>query len=216
MDISVPRLSKGRTTNHTERYAIAHMLSTLIGKNRLFYPLELIKRERPDFLLKSGEVQIGIEHTEAVPENEARKTVLRDKQNGPEVYSIYHRHPGEPKKSKKLLIREIESVEEGDGWAGDSVEVEWSIAMDYFVRRKIDKLMKAGFEKFNQNWLLIYDNWRLPALIREKATSCLLRLVLRYNCFEKFDHIYIISGSLLCELSSAGVAQHEINNLWIE
>ena len=133
MDISVPRRSEGRTKDHTERYAIAHMLSALIGKDRLSFPLELIQRERPDFLLKTNDSQIGIEHTEAVPQNEAHKTVLRDKVNGPEVYFISHHQPGESKKPAKELIQEIKVNHAGAGWTSDSVEREWSEAMFYFI-----------------------------------------------------------------------------------
>ena len=35
IDISVPRRSEGRTKDHTERYAIAHLLSALVGKDRI-------------------------------------------------------------------------------------------------------------------------------------------------------------------------------------
>ena len=56
IDISVPRRSAGRTKDHTEKYAIAHLLSALAGKDRISYPLILTQRERPDFLLTSGQL----------------------------------------------------------------------------------------------------------------------------------------------------------------
>ncbi len=214
IDISVPRRSEGRTKEHTERYAIAYMFSSLLGKGRLSYPLELIQRERPDFLLKTNGVQIGIEHTEAVPQNEAHKTVLRDKVDGPEVHFISHHQPGEPKKPAKELIEQIQANHSGPGWAGDSVEREWSEAMFHFVKGKIETLAKEGFEKFKQNWLLIYDNWSLPALDREKAAQFLLPKTIETNCFDNFDSVYIITGNLLCEFSNTGIVQHEINDLW--
>ena len=214
IDISVPRRSEGRTKEHTERYAIAHMLSALLGKGQLSYPLELIQRERPDFLLEANGVQIGIEHTEAVPQNEAHKTVLRDKVDGPEVHFISHHQPGEPKKPAKELIEEIQVNHSGPGWAGDSIEREWSEAMLHFVKGKIETLAKEGFEKFKQNWLLIYDNWSLPALDREKAAQFLLPKIIESNCFDNFDSVYIITGNLVCEFSNTVIVEHEINDLW--
>ena len=61
IDISVPRRSEGRTKEHTESYAIAHLLSALLGKNHLLFPLELVRRERPDFFLKVSGLEVGIE-----------------------------------------------------------------------------------------------------------------------------------------------------------
>jgi hypothetical protein len=214
IDIFVPRRSEGRTKEHTERYAIAHMLSALLGKAHLSYPLELIQRERPDFLLKSNGLEIGIEHTEAVPQNEAHETVLRDKVGGPEMYFISRHQPGESKKSAKELIKEIQANHSGPGWEGDSVEREWSDAMLHFVKGKIEILSKAGFEKFKHNWLLMYDNWSLPALDREKAAQFLLSKLTESNCLGIFGSVFIITGDRICEFSNAGMVQHEINNLW--
>lgn len=214
IDISVPRRSEGRTKEHTEHYAIAHMLSALVGKTHLSYPLELIQRERPDFLLIANGLEIGIEHTEAVPQNQAHKTVLRDKVDGPEVHFISRHQPDEPKKLAKELIEEIQANQSGTGWAGDSVEREWSEAMLHFVTGKLETFSKEGFEKFIMNWLLIYDNWSLPALDRDKAAQFLLPKLIESNCFNSFDSILIITGNLIYEFSNMGIAQHEINNLW--
>jgi hypothetical protein len=41
MDINVPSRAEGRTKEHTERYAIAYLLSTL-SRTELAYPLCLI------------------------------------------------------------------------------------------------------------------------------------------------------------------------------
>lgn len=214
IDISVPRRSGGRTKEHAERYAIAHMLSALMGKSQLSYPLELIQRERPDFLLKANGIEVGIEHTEAVPQNEAHKTALRDKVDGPEVHFISHNQPGEPKKTAKELIEEIQANHSGSGWAGDSVEREWSEAMHHFVKGKMETFEKEGFEKFKQNWLLIYDNWSLPALDREKAAQFLLPKLIESDSFNSFGIVYIITGDLVCEFSITGIVQHHTNELW--
>jgi len=214
IDISMPPRSEGRTKEHTERYAIAHMFSALLGKGYLSYPLELIQRERPDFLLKARGVEIGIEHTEAVPQNEAHKTVLRDKVNGPNVYFISRHQPGEAKKSAKELIEEIQADPSGPGWAGDSVEREWSEAMLHSVKGKIGTLAIEGFEKFKQNWLLIYDNWGLPALDRKKAAQFLLPKIIEADCFDSFSTVHIITGDFMYEFSNKGFVRHEINDLW--
>ena len=149
-----------------------------------------------------------------MPQNEAHKTVLRDKVDGPEVYFISHHQPGESKKSAKKLIEEIQADLSGPGWAGDSVEREWSGAMLHFVKNKIETLAKEGFAKFKQNWLLIYDNWSLPVLDREKAAQFLSPKFIESNCFNSFSTVCIITGDLVYGFSNTGYVKHEINDLW--
>ncbi len=36
--------------------------------------------------------------------------------------------------------------------------------MNYFANDKLSKIIKPGFGKFQEDWLLIYDNLDLPAL----------------------------------------------------
>lgn len=214
IDVSVPRRSEGRTKEHTERYAIAHLLSTLSRNGVLAYPLCLVRRERPDFLLTLGTMQIGIEHTEAVPQNEAHKTVLREKVNGPDVFFISHHQAGERKKSTKELVGEIETNQAGDGWAGDSVEREWASAMFHFIEQKVATLRKDGFTKFEQNWLLIYDNWPLPAVDRHNAADFLQQLIDESSILNEFARIDIITGKYVLNVSNEHSELYEINDLW--
>ena len=58
-DIGVPPRADGRETEHCERWSICQLLATLATHNRLNFPMELVKRERPDFLLKSGGQKSG-------------------------------------------------------------------------------------------------------------------------------------------------------------
>lgn len=214
INTSVPRRSEGRTTEQVERYAVAHMLSALLGKGQLSYPLELIQRERPDFLLKANGLEIGIEHTEAVSQNEAQQSFLRDKIGSPRAYPISRHQPGERIKTRKELIKEIKTNHFRTGWAGDSVERGWSDAMPHFVERKIKSFTNEYFEKFAQNWLLIYDNWSLPALDIEGAEKFLLQKLSQSNCFDSFGSVYIITLHFVCEFSSPGATRYEINDLW--
>lgn len=86
--------------------------------------------------------------------------------------------------------------------------------MLHFVKGKIETLAKEGFEKFKQNWLLIYDNWSLPALEREKAAQYLFPKLIESSCFDNFGSVFIITGSFVFEFSNSGIVQHEINDLW--
>lgn len=214
VDTSVPRRSEGRTKEHTEWYAIARMLSTLSATERLNFPLTLTRQERPDFRMTLGSRQIGIEHTEAVPQNEAHRTVLSEAGYGPKVRFISNHRPGEARKPAGRLISELEANNGGDGWAGDSVEREWARAMNHFISRKISKLKAKGFERFDEDWLLIYDNWSLPALERETAVRMLFQSAGAEGTLGEFSSIFVLTGPYLCEVSKKGWAFKDINDLW--
>ncbi|MFO1152645.1 MAG: hypothetical protein U1E42_03110 [Rhodospirillales bacterium] len=212
LDVFVPPRSRGRSKEHTERYCIAYSLSTLAYHDVLRYPISLSKRERPDLLLTLGTTCIGIEITEAVPKNDAHKTAIRN-ENGPHGWHYISRYsPGEAKKTRKKLCQEIKDNEPGNGWSGDSVEREWAEAMAYFIGQKTDKLRMQYFNRFNEDWLLIYDNWPLPDVDIELAAQYLCSIA--GSC--EFSYVYILSGENLLEVSSLKWRRFEVKNLWTE
>ena len=211
IDVSVPLRSQGRKSEHVERYAVVHLLSTL-AEWGLGYPVELSRRERPDFLLRVGGRSIGLEHTEAVPQNQAQADALREAGYGPETYFIRPAVPGEKKKPAKTLIREIESDEPGDGWVGNAPEKEWARAMAHFTVRKLGTIRKEGFERFEENWLLIYDNWPLPAVRREEASELLMAELHEVGAFAEFQLIFVLSDHMLCQLSQDAFAVGEVSS----
>jgi len=212
IDTTVPLRTEGRTTKHTEIYAIVKCLSAMVN-DCLTYPLTLAHRDRPDFLLTIGSVQIGIEHTEAISENEAHRSALREHGHGEAVQFISRTLPGEPKKSRTELINELKLNKSGDGWVGDSVEREWAAAMLHSVHNKIDRLNSAGFERFSQNWLLIYDNWSLPVLHEKEGVEILHKSLLETDDFSNYDHIFILCDQWLCELKNNKITFRMTNDL---
>lgn len=214
MDIAVPPRSQGRLDEHTERYAIAYLLSTLAQEDMLDYPLSLLKRERPDFALSLAEETVGIEHTEAVAHNVAHSDFLREKGHGDDVYFVRKSEPGERKLSAKELLAEIYNNDPGGPWVGDTVERDWGRVMSFFTRKKCESAKKDGYELFATNALLIYDNWRLPALQVEDAAEMFLRTCSEEGYFRTFQLIYTHSGSQLCRFSEVGVAFYDLNDLW--
>jgi hypothetical protein len=112
----------------------------------------------------------GIEHTEAVPHNEAHRASLRQKTGcGRRFHFVSYAQPGEPRKSRAELLRELDRDDPGRGWAGDSVELEWVQAMLHFVERKRLKMREPNFDRFDANWILIYDNWPRPTIDKRSA-----------------------------------------------
>lgn len=204
LDIDVPARSEGRRNHHAERYSIVHLLAAL-PIEQLSFPLTLTHSDKPDFLLAMPSSEVGIEHTEAVPENIARANFLREKGLGPDVYFIPHAMPGEPRRTADELRREIEADEPGSGWCGDSPEREWAAAMAHYVKEKIPKATADGFVRYPANWLIVYDNWPLPAIDYSKAATYLVPLLAAMRTFSVFDAIFVHDDSHMCEFRDAPV-----------
>lgn len=205
LDIDVPLRSEGRRNHHAERYCIAHVLATLLVE-QLSFPLTLTHSDKPDFLLAMPGTDVGIEHTEAVPENIARADFLREKEGlGPDVYFTPHVLPGEPRKTADELRREIEADESGSGWCGDSPEREWAAAMAHHVKEKMPKATADGFVRYPANWLIVYDNWPLPAIDYSKAATYLAPLLAEMGAFSVFDTIFVHDDSHMCEFGGTPI-----------
>ena len=130
MDISVPARTNGRKTHHAESWTICRMLSTLGDCGHLDYPLSLKHRDRPDFLLQSGAVEIGIEATEAVSEQYAAYSALAEREFPEALREPAHFKLGAPKRTLKEM-REIlrRGKLTAEPWAGDQPEKEWATYM---------------------------------------------------------------------------------------
>jgi hypothetical protein len=198
LDATVPPRTQGRTTEHVERYAITHLVSSLpVG--RLQFPLTVVRRDRPDFQLIAATQVIGVEHTEAVPPNVAHAQALREQGAGPDVYFAPLAEPGEAKKSSAKITQEILADSPSEPWVGDAPEREWAAAMMHAAVCKQRKVQHPTFEKFDENWLLIYDNWPLPAVHHSKAATHLSRLLASTTLMITFDRLFVLNSRFLCE-----------------
>ncbi|HEH8398667.1 TPA: hypothetical protein SH296_001915 [Pseudomonas aeruginosa] len=204
LNIKVPPRSEGGRTQQVERYCVAHLLAVL-SATRLDFPLALTHRDRPDFLLDMAGLEIGIEHTEAVPKNAAAAQAMRERGVGPEVYFPGHAMPGEPKRTSAEIRREIEADLSGDGWVGDSPEREWAEAMAYYVNEKLPKAQAEGFARYAINWLIVYDNWPVPAVDYGKASAYLTPRLAEMNAFAVFDAIFVHDTTKMCEFRDAPI-----------
>jgi len=213
-DISVPPRHMGRTTDHTEKYCLFKMLATLADNDLLKYPIEIIKQERPDFVFKTNGQSIGMEQTEAVPENLAKQDFMRYKMNKNEVRFISKHHPKETKKTTKQLKHEINNTVPSGGWAGDSVEVNWSEAMEHFIEQKEISALKTGYTSFEENCLLIYDNWPTAALDIEIGAAYLVKTLNGTKRKYDFKKIYILSYGYLLVFNCNNYHKYKVNELW--
>ncbi|GAA0405233.1 hypothetical protein ACFOY5_08150 [Massilia aurea] len=103
-------------------------------------------------------------------ENVAHESTLRATV-GQNTYLMRSAVVGEPRKSKKQLLAEIEEDRMPPPMMGDSVERAWAEAIAHFVDNKVASAKKPGYAAHDEHWLVIYDNWPAPALQRQLALS---------------------------------------------
>ena len=215
VDISVPPIDKGRTTEHCERWSICRLMATILINQDLEFPIKLIKRERPDFCLQIGPKQIGIEVTEAIQPDYARARVLPEAGLDESILDPSLFKWGAPKRTLEEL-RSIASENKltGSGWEGDEIEVEWSEAIFDVIKKKSEKLISKGFERYSENWLSIYDNANSFALDIDKSVSMIAKKLFNYWSNESFDKVYVETGELILEISKENAKKIPLNDLW--
>lgn len=179
-DISVSRISEGRTKEQTERWTMYRFRSTLGDREFVDYPLGVHHVDRPDFRLEMPTRTVGAEVTSAMPEEWARALVLLEKLfPGGTIEPDCFRWGGPKRSTKEILgiIKESQKRLTGMGWVGDSVEREWAGAIWGAFQNKTQLLNSRGFKRFDWNWLLVYDNVPQVALDLEVAFKHLLPIL---------------------------------------
>lgn len=219
VDISVPLRSVGRESHHGETWTLCRLLSTLASVGQLQYPISVRHRPRPeppDFLLEMDGSKIGIEITEAISEGYAKFSALAEKEFPDAMLDPGHFRWGAPaleKDEMRKLLRDGRLT--SPGWAGDEPEREWALFIQSTVDKKLEKLARTDFVKFESNWLSIYDNLPLPSVDRERALGFLLPLLSdRWTRRPSFDAVFIERGAAIAKVDPSGFEQLRLLDLW--
>jgi hypothetical protein len=215
-DISVPTRTQGRKTEHTEKWTMCRLLSTLAVRRTLQYPLNLTHRDRPDFLLTSGTHEIGVEVTEAISKEFAAYSALAEREYPDVLIEPGLFRWGAPSRSTQEMRELLEKAKlVSDGWNGDSAEEEWSLYIDSIIRKKLADTKKVGYDIFPTRFLAIYDNLPLPYIYLDKAANKLIRIC-GYNWEHEnyFESIFVEHGPVILEIQHEETYYHELNDLW--
>lgn len=214
IDTAVPPRGKQRRTEHTECWSICRLLSTLAWNNKLEYPCIVEKSERPDYVIRLGENRVGVEFTEAVKEDLARAQVLPEAKLNSVIDISLFKWRDQKKTLEELRKIVMQTKLSGPGWAGDEPEREFADAISDKIEDKTKKLNEETFSRFNEDWLLIYENLSLPALRRDIAASYLCLSLATYWATTSFHKVFVESGEFMVELSKDTLSMHRICNLW--
>jgi hypothetical protein len=216
VSIDVPGRTEGRKTEHTENWAICHLLSTLGHIDALDYPLSVQHKDKPDFILEMNKNQIGIEITESIPSDYAKCCAMAERENPKAVIDMSLFKWGSPQKTTEVLRAIIKSSKlTGDGWAGHCAEVEWAQHINDAVSTKLGKLNNSGYEEFPEYWLYIYDNLPLPNVHATRATEILLSEYSdTWKNGKEFSRIFIERGPIIIDISNSAATNHVLVDLW--
>jgi len=215
-DIKVPAITEGRSTVHRERYVMAHLLATK-AESLFSYPISVIHREKPDFAIQQGDIYIGIECVEAVPEEWYEIQAIRERKHPSSINYLNHYKPGVKLLTKKEKKEFAAGRETSYPWMGDSAEREWAAAMAHFIDLKTQKLRTGNYNDFQEVWLLVQDEWRVPVYdedeLRQAIELCLPLLKSSWTqpCFNK---VFINSRKWLLTLSPDGYSIESSRDLW--
>ncbi|MBN2270873.1 MAG: hypothetical protein JXN61_09685 [Sedimentisphaerales bacterium] len=214
-DITVPARTEGRTSQHCEKWAMFRLLATWANANRFEYPLRLVHRNRPDFLLCYAKREIGIESTEAVSQEYAETDALAERMGVHTLLFMDQFRRETPKRSVKERRQLIIEQPYGAGFGDDEPELEWARWIMDCIRDKTNALSKPGFAKFDKNWLLIYDNLPLPFVKIKTALGFLFHnLNIYWSENHRYDGIFIDTGIQLLEIYPTEWNSSVIVNLW--
>lgn len=219
VDITVPHLTEGRTTQHCKQHLMARVLATLAESPELQYPLNLRHREKPDFGLRLGERSLGVECVEAVPEEWNKIAAIRDKDFPDALVFLPMLKPGRRVFSIEERVAIARGEKAGPPWAGDMAERQWAEAIAFFISEKTRKLRAGNYGEFESHWLLLQDEWRVPVYREEEkqeaAQLCIPKIesLLSVPCFER---IYVSSGQYLIRLAPGPVRLQPIRDLWTQ
>lgn len=205
---SVPYHPKKRK-RVVEVYCLVSLLAALPWSADQF-PIKVVRSEHPDFVVRCGGAEFGLEHTEAIGTNHAKERALRADGFGGPTHFVTPEDIHDAPKSSATIIGEILCDAMGDGWVGDSAERSWAEAMAYFISKKSTNAKKPGYGLFGDDRLMIYDNWNAPALQHEVALEHLGARLLGSDVWDTFSHIYIVSESLVIDLCEGHTTFHAL------
>jgi hypothetical protein len=217
IDITVPLVTEGRTSQHREQYMMARFLSTAARLGKVAFPLAIEHRDKPDFVLSADGTEIGVECVEAVPEEWYEIEAIREREFPDAVNFGQIFRPGEKVFDKQQKIDIARGKQAGPPWVGKMTERHWAEAMEHFIGLKIEKLRAGNYSSYEEMWLLIQDEWRVPLYrpreVQGAAQLCASRIAHLLNppCFRA---IFICSGNLLFCYENGRLDVEEIHDLW--
>ena len=181
--------------DHGERHAIKSLLTSY--PNRYTFPLKVRKRERPDFLLLSPDMEIGLEISQATTteiERDYNQILRRGNSELVEYAPDGHN------------IRSLGAPLEGRGFFGHQDCLRVAKIAAEALKSKIEKLNKRGFYRASSDQLLLLFTYGLTLDLDDPSEVKALQdylcsesneVVAQSNCTRHFDGVHFIYESYI-------------------
>lgn len=192
-----------RSKEYRETWSICHWLSTYPS---LVYPIRLVHRNKPDFYIKLGDQECGIEVTDAIPKDFAHARAIREKKNQGTFLDMSLFRWNQKKTPQEIHEIVSRSKLTGLGWEGKSPEIEWGVALAEIIKDKTGLLRGKDWKIFSKNYLLIYENLTLPRVNFDYSYACALLgdSLKSYWCSGLvFDIIFVQRDNILIRFDSS-------------
>lgn len=218
IDITVPLVTAGRTKEHREQHMMARLLATVANTSLLRFPIQVTHTERPDFVLRMRNEEVGVECVEANHPENYHIECIRESEY-PEAMNFGQRfEPGKLTHTKTQKHEIASGQTAGPPWMPDSMRTNWIAAMEFTVADKLDKLRAGNYIAQRPAWLLIHDEWPnpirfYPEAIRLAATELHLMLAPHFVP-PTFTEILLASGYQLFKLDRNTHEVLSIPRLW--
>jgi len=183
---TTPRGCEQRGDRSREKWAMVELLKVLNLDGRFQYPMSICHRDEcnpPDFRILSGTHNVGVEHTECASSKGAEQDVIDNKhgtEHGPRFI--------DPESGTSGIGGKYELPSMGD----DDYQV-WEREIFSAICKKIEKF--PSYEKFDENWLLIHENWLGLGSLDPKEASRIIERKLPDLPENPYDRIFIIHNS---------------------
>ena len=216
-DMKLPPRTKGRTTQHREKLGMLRLMTNWANTDFLSYPMTLVHRDKPDFLLCYGNKDVGIEFTEAISEEFAATSAQAERDDVEALFYMDQFKRGTGKRTASERRQIIQSRPSGHGWANEQAEYEWAQSIMDAVNKKTAAFNKPGFKKCDKNWLLIDDNLPVGPLSSKNLETAMgyLSVALKGYWLQKnrYDEVIIETGNRLVQIDPARRVQRRIADL---
>lgn len=158
-NIKVPPLGTGNRTRQAERWSMYRLLSTFSSSPHFDFPMMVVHKDKPDFRLHLEGLTIGVELTEALPENFARVVAYKNRFMPNAMIELSYFGWGAPRMTT-VEIKRILSQNRLTGMPSfeNTLKWQWCQAMKSCLNVKSENLNSIGFQQYEKNWLVIYDN----------------------------------------------------------
>ena len=101
----------------------------------------------------------------------------------------------------------------GPGWEGDAPEYEWANGIFEAVGTKTKKLLDH-YERYGEDWLLVYDNLHLPGVDLDQAGGLLRSYLARCWDGGAFNVVAIESQGEIVLVDGESIRRFPVRDFW--